>query len=214
MIFKQGLDDFGIICRGKSLERLPEIIDKFNDCFIVNSFNKEFHVFGKYAFLNKKVMQFINADQKSFLKKHIYKTWSIDNALATWTSKHLIPGMGKPNAKLAMGVYPKMVKLELLPDKYYSVCNIIKNSGVLLTLVVSEELKPKTLWIVGLDFYAVDYMVMKRRKFQMENINRGMIKRLRTAFISIVKDHPDIDYKLATYYPGQLPQLANLEVLK
>jgi len=214
MIFEQDLDNFGIICRGKSLERLPEVIDKFDDCFIVNSFNKEFHVFGKHIFSGKKVMQFINADQKSFMEKPLYKAWNIDSGLATWTSKHLLPGKGKPNALLAMGIYPRRLNLELLHDKYYPICNAIKNSGVLLTLIVSEELKPKTLWIVGLDFYAVDYMVMKRRKFQMENINRGMIKHLKTTFIDIVKDHPSINYKLVTYYPGQLPQLANLEVFK
>ncbi|GAG15581.1 unnamed protein product, partial [marine sediment metagenome] len=137
----------------------------------------------------------------------------ISNILATWTSKHLLPGKGKLNAGLAMGVYPKKATLGLLPNKYYADCNKIRNSGALNVLVVSEELKPKTIWVVGMDFYSTDYMVMKRRRFQMKEINRGLINHLKTAFIDIVSSHPDIDYKLITYYKGELPQLANLEVL-
>ena len=209
------MNNVGILCRGKSLERLPEIAHEFDTCFIINDWNREMKLFEELL-RGKKITHFVNADPKSTLDEQTYARLRIYKGIMGWTELHTHPGMGKKNIRKKYKMIKKRFRrFEFIPDKYYKQCNILGNSGLLCILYASEVLKPKTVWIAGLDFYAVRYLTIKRtmgdaaRVHNPENVNR-----LTKEFVNLVKQFPDIAYKLITYHDGggePLPE--NVEVL-
>ena len=40
MYFEKNLDDFGVILKGASVARLPQVSDKFDHCYMVNNFDR------------------------------------------------------------------------------------------------------------------------------------------------------------------------------
>ena len=57
--FDKNIENFGIILKGKSIEKLPEVSKNFNDCFIVNNFDEEIKVIGDHL-IGKNIVHFTN----------------------------------------------------------------------------------------------------------------------------------------------------------
>ena len=52
--FNSGIENFGLIMKGSSLENIEKIHDKFDHCFLINNFDLEIEKYGKYL-ENKKL---------------------------------------------------------------------------------------------------------------------------------------------------------------
>jgi hypothetical protein len=205
----------GIICRGKSLDMLEVVKNKFNTCFIVNDFKKELELYGQYL-RGKQIRQMVSADHKVLLTQEQYYEYKITNAVFTWTHKHLQPGH-KVIAALATENYPnqiKNVKFIFLPEVYYYLCNYLKNSGVLCTYYVSDTFKPSEIWIVGLDFYSCDYATHGLTETQLYRVkHEDLCDTLFKKFVDIVDKFSNIQYYLATRYKVKRKLPKNLEIL-
>ena len=62
--FDGNVENFGIILKGKSIEKLPEVSKSFNDCFIINNFDEEIKVIGDHL-LGKNIVHFTNRSFKT-----------------------------------------------------------------------------------------------------------------------------------------------------
>jgi hypothetical protein len=63
--------------------------------------------------------------------------------------------------------------------------------------------------MVGLEFYLSDYLVKKNYPHQLQKTKKI---NLVDSFIKIVKDHPNIEYNIVTYFK-ELPKLDNLNIM-
>ena len=86
------------------------------------------------------------------------------------------------------------------------------NTGVLAVIYAASILKPKNLWVVGLDFYQSNYLFRRpwhnsfeRQQLKMKNTN--MVGH----FMDIVKRNPDVNFKMVTY--AELGEADNLEIM-
>ena len=70
-IFKKNLGDLGLILRGKSIEKINLVADKFKDFLIVNNFDKEVKATGKHL-QRKRGVQLVNMElsAKCFRKNY------------------------------------------------------------------------------------------------------------------------------------------------
>lgn len=199
------MDNVGILLRGKSLEKLPLIIDKFNFCYIVNDFKKELNFIGEYI-KHKNIIQYSNSMMGAMLLPNHYKKFKINEVNLSFTKPMF------KNKYNIVGEYKKrgVEKVSFLADQYEQDTRGIHNTGVCCIFYVSEVIKPKKIWLVGLEFYRSNYMVKKNFPHQLQKTKK--IK-LVDSFIKIVKDHPNIEYNIVTYFK-ELPKLDNLNVME
>ena len=57
--FKSGIENFGLIMKGKSLENIDKIYKNFDHGFIINNFDLETDRYGKYL-EDKELVHFVN----------------------------------------------------------------------------------------------------------------------------------------------------------
>ena len=198
------MKNVGILLRGKSIEKLPLIKDKFNDCYIVNSWKKEIEIFRDYL-KNKNIIHCVNSMKDASLTKKQYCEFNIKNVLFAFTKSMY-------NRKYDIKKYyiKKGIKnFEYVHEKYIDKIMDIKNTGVNCIFYMSEIVKPKIIWIVGLDFYRESYLIKQNASHQLEKSKK--IK-LIDSFINIVNAHPNINYVIITYFKN-LPKLNNLRTL-
>jgi len=62
MYFPKNLKNFGIILKGSSVSRLPQISNKFNHCFMVNNFDR--NIDNKKELGNDRIVNTISAINK------------------------------------------------------------------------------------------------------------------------------------------------------
>jgi len=199
-------DDIGILLRGKSLEKVPLIVDKFDDCYIVNNFEQEIEMFGEHI-KEKNIVQFANSMLKPTpLKKDQYKRFNIDIVQFSFTKA--MYKRKKDLIKFYKGLGVKNVRY--LPDKYEKITRGISNTGVCCIFYVSEIIKPKRIWITGLEFYRENYLVKNNYSHQLAKTKKIDLV---GSFVNIVKKYPHIEYNLTTYYE-KLPELDNLNILE
>ncbi len=198
--------DIGILLRGKSLEKLPQIADKFDDCYIVNNFEQEIEMFGEHI-KEKNIVQFANSMLKPTpLKKDQYKRFNIDIVQFSFTKA--MYKRKKDLIKFYKGLGVKNIRY--LDSNYEAISRSISNTGVCCIFYVSEFIKPKRIWMVGLEFYRENYLVKKNYSHQLNKTKKiGLID----SFIDIVKKYPHIEYNLITYYK-KLPKIDNLNILE
>lgn len=205
-------ESIGVLCRGKSLERLSDVAKKFDHCFIVNSWRKEWKTFRR-ELRRKTIVHFVNHEKTSVMPPEVYKRLGIERAVCYWTKRHTHPGFRVKDASVTVELCEKAgVKLDMMPDEFLPDCNRIKNSGVMCCLYVSEVFRPKTLWVIGLDFYTANYWVGNLTKYQEKMRQEGLSDRLVDEFVGVVERYPEIEYKLITRCES-LPKLDNLEII-
>lgn len=199
------MDDVGILLRGKSLEKLPLIIDKFNHCYIVNDFKKELNFVGKYI-KGKNIIQYSNSMMDAMLVARDYKKFNINEVNLSFTKSMF------KNKYNIVGEYKKrgVKKVSFLANQYEQDTRGIHNTGVCCIFYISEVIRPKRIWMIGLEFYHSNYFVKKNLAHQLAKTKK--IK-LIDSFIKIVKDHPNIEYNVVTYF-RDLPKLDNLNIME
>jgi len=209
------ITDIAVLCSGKSLGRLPEIADKFDTCFIVNLWQNEGPLLRQYL-ENKDITYMLNADQRLWVKEKLGGI-KANKAVLSWTkSIQTDPTTAKRDVGSIVKFFRTVMKVSYLPEKYREVVLQMRNSGVLCVRFVAEELKPDTLWIVGLDFYCCDYFRKAGKpvltEHQINKVSHGWTERLAGYFLDTVRKFPDIQFKMVTEYK-KLPKLSNLEIL-
>lgn len=199
-------NDVGILLRGKSLEKIPLISDKFNDCYLINNFKEELGLFGKYI-KGKNIIQFANSMTSSTpLKKDQYKRFNINTIQFSFTKSMYTKKRDLVKFYNEIGVK----NIRYLDGNYEDTSRSISNTGVCCIFYVSEFIKPKRIWMAGLEFYHENYLVKKNYSHQLAKTKKiGLVE----SFINIVKKYPDIEYNLITYYK-KLPKIDNLNILE
>ena len=223
MYFPKNLDDFGVILKGASVARLPQVSDRFDHCYMVNNFDRNINnEDSEYSIVapelkGKQIVHFVNRlDTAPLLPEH-YKELDIRDVQFTKCElDHMILGM--KHLYESYGLKCHMLPEELLGynDFFQGVGNYAKkhpNTGVLAIIYAAHMLKPKNLWVVGLDFYQNDYLFrrpwqapLKQQKAKMDRTN--MVEH----FIDVVKRNPDVNFKMITN--AELPELKNLEIIR
>lgn len=200
------MDSVCLLLRGKSLGRLPSVCGKFKDCYILNDWKEEIRIFGKYL-CGKNITHFANSMSTSMLTAEDYRRFGIDKVVFPFTRRAL----EKRKKCFLIDWYNRrgIKTVEFMPEKYAAMTKGIKNTGVCCIFYVSEFIKPKTVWILGLDFYHRNYLVKANEPHQLAKAKRiGLVN----SFVDIVKRYPHIEYNLVTYYK-KLPKIKNLNIL-
>ena len=215
MLFKEGLEDFGIILKGSSVSRLSEVSNNFNHCFIVNNNNLEFKNLAPLI-KGKQIVHFVGRGKNAALKRRFYNELEIKNVQF---NKAELDDKIERMIKLynSYGMTCHMLPKELIPyNAFFSGVGDYKtkhpNTGVLSIIYGAHIIKPKKLWIIGLDFYESDYLVRRRGVTPLKD-QRNKMERLNLSgqFIKLVEDNPNIDFQLITN--ANLSKVKNLNIL-
>ena len=204
------MENFGILLRGKSLENLHMIIDKFDDCYIVGPWIEELKILSELL-KGKHIIQFVNSLLKGRLEREQYKEFNITEVNFGYIhdmimNKGPIPGKNKKDlldGYISFGVK----KFEWLPDKHVGIMSDSHNTGITSIFNAAEIVKAKNIWIIGLDFYKNDYLT----RITQEK-NKGKADRLIRTFLKIVENYPQVNFNLLTYYK-ELPKYPNLHII-
>ena len=222
MYFSRNLENFGVILKGASVARLPQVSNKFDHCFMVNNFDKNVNNdHSEYSIVapelkGKQIVHFVNRLSTAPLRPKHYEELGIRNIQF---SKAELDGLLKGMKVFyeGCGLTCHLLPEELLGynDFFQGVGNYAKkhpNTGVLAIIYAAHMLKPKNLWVVGLDFYQNDYLFrrpwqapLKQQKAKMDRTN--MVEH----FIDVVRRSPDVNFKMITN--ASLPKIKNLEIV-
>ena len=224
-MFTSKLDTFCVICKGASLTRLPEIADRFNDCFIVNNIDKDKtgsqedgneseYTMIRDTIKGKNIVHFVNRLANVPLTEAHYKELGVKDV--QFIKSHC------DDKLIALAqIYKGMgIRTHLLPDcllqynQWFGVEYEHKhpNTGVLAVTYAAHIIQPRYLYVIGLDFYESDYTfrrpwqspLVKQQKKMKDNDIKG-------AVLHLIKRHPDIIFRMIT--DAKMPKLDNLEVL-
>jgi len=215
--FKPGIANFGIILKGKSIEKLPQIANEFSDCFIVNNFDPEIEAIGNYL-LNKNVVHFASRQMTTPLQSENYKKLNIKEIQLTKSSV-----LNDRGYLYAISHYHSLgLRTVFLPKEIIRISKnlfglVFKkkfgNTGLLAIYYVLTVIKPRNLWIVGLDFYQADYLVRRSYNTPIE-AQREKMKQIKAVEVvqNWIKEFPNVNFNIATYFDGFEPQ-HNLNIL-
>lgn len=216
--FKPNIENFGVVLKGKSIEKLPQVSREFNDCFIVNNFDKEIEIVGD-CLMNKNIVHFSNRSFRTApLKPENYRELNIKEvqlykSSALWDKRLLY----------IIYIYQSLgLRTVFLPKNLLRGSGSIFGSefekkfpstGLLAIYYALEIIKPKKLWIVGLDFYQSDYLVRRDYNTPIE-IMRAKMKRTDApgAVKRWIREYGDVSFNIVTYFDGFEPQ-QNLKLL-
>jgi len=215
MIFNQPIDDFGIVLKGESLSRISEIVDKFQFCFIVNNNDLEYKKFANFI-KNKEIVHFVNRSKTAPLRRKYYRELNITDI--QFNKAELDEEIVKVKRIYERyGLNCHLLPKELLSynDYFLGKGNYERkhpNTGVLSIIYAAHIIKPKRIWIIGLDFYQSDYL-FRRRWNNPLNGQREKMEKLNISgqFIELVKSNPNIQFNMIT--KATLPKVDNLNIL-
>ena len=222
MYFPKNLNNFGVVLKGASVARLPQISDKFDHCYMVNNFDRNTNNDdSEYTLVapllkGKQIVHFVNRlDTAPLLPEH-YEELGIEHIQFT---KIELDGHLRKVKRLydSYGLTCHFLPEELLGYNEYfeGTGNYTKkhpNTGVLAIIYAAHLLKPKNLWVAGLDFYQNDYLFRRPWIAPLEQQQEKMDRTdMVNHFIDVVKRNSDVNFKMITN--AKLPKLDNLEVI-
>ena len=231
MYFPNDLDSFGIVLKGSSVAHIGDYADKFDHCFMVNNFDRnndnnksEWSTVAPHL-KGKDIVHFVNRlTTAPLLEKH-YKELNIRHVQFSKTDIDSALAIVKPyyeQCGLRCHFLPKeaLKYNDFFDDKYYlkpgdsNYKTKHPNTGVLAIIYAAGLLKPKHLWVVGLDFYQSDYLFRRPWQTSLENQQLKMLNTDMTGhFIDMVKRTPDVQFHLVTK-ATTVPEMKNLEVFQ
>jgi hypothetical protein len=214
--FPENIENFAVILKGKSVEKIGKVYQNYRDCFIVNNFDKEIELLEKYL-VAKNTVHFVNRLMTAPLIPGNYQKLGITDIQLSKVSDR-----GDRALKKAITHYTSLgLKTHFLPERLLrftsdfgpEYANKYPQTGVLAVIYALDIISPRNLWIIGLDFYQADYLVRRPHQNPIE-IQRAKMSRLDMdkVFINIVSRYPDVKVNMVTYYEG-LPELNNLAIL-
>lgn len=222
MLFPHDLENFGVILKGSSIIRLNEINDKFEDCFIVNNIDKnKNNEDSEYSLVaplikNKKIVHFVNRLKTAPLLKDHYKELGIKDVQFT---KVLLDAeltkMKRIYESFGLTCHRLPETLLSYNDYFLGKGNYEKkhpNTGVLSIIYATKIIKPKNIWIIGLDFYEADYLYRRPWHWELEN-QRDKMKTLDIPgqFVKLVKENPNVNFNVISN--ANFPLIENLNIL-
>lgn len=182
---------------------LPTVIDKFETCFIINWHKKEFDLVGSHI-LGKNVIQYTNLKHNALFSEDIYRRYNITKVAVPYC-KSMVDTRDFFEQQKKYGVK----ELDFLPEKYIEELVVRpRNTGMTCIFYCSQILKAKEIWIVGLDFYATNYIGRSGIKKDSFNHGEKMMKR----FVKYMELFSFIEYKMVTY-KKQIPKFDNLNII-
>jgi len=214
-IFEKDLDNFGLILRGKSIEKIHLAADKFQNFLIVNNFDKEIDVTGKHL-RGKRGAQLVNMELTAKCSRANYELLGIKDIMFS-RREHEGHRRAKVGPYAALGLNTHYTPSEVWKYlKDYPNADLRKkfpNTGMLGFAYCVYYLTPKNLWIVGLDFYHADYLFRRPHQTVLpKQRNMTDSNQLVEVFVKTVKRNPNINFHMVTYCK-ELPNLPNLEIL-
>jgi len=219
--FSKNLDNFAVILKGSSVKNLPKFSSNFNDCFLVNNIDRnvnqedsEYNVIAP-EIRGKNIAHFVNRLTTAPLLKEHYEELNIKNVqFSKIKLDHMLSNVKGyyESCNLTCHLLPE----ELLEyNKFFSeeYANKHPNTGVLAVVYAAHMLKPKTLWVIGLDFYQKDYLFRRPWQAPLENQQNKMKRtNMINHFVDVVEKNPDVSFKLITGATG-IPKVENLEII-
>lgn len=202
----------GIIGRGQSIEKLGIISKQFKQCFVLNQFDHELGAIAK-PLQGKHVVQIINSRIQSIADSRSYKKLRIKYVMAGACEKDF------KKKSLFVKAFRKMrINLSYLPEEMHTIAKSkglpIRNAGMVAIMFSLFYLKPKNIYICGIDFYQAGYYNKSWIK-NPEHIRHQQsfgLTNLLALFIDIVKKHPETNFHIVTYASRKLfPKMKNLK---
>lgn len=214
--FPGNIENFGVILKGKSVEKIGNVYHNYNDCFIVNNFDKEIELLEEYL-VAKNTVHFVNRLMTAPLTPGNYKKMGITDIQLSKVSDE-----GDRALKKAIKHYKSLgLNTHFLPGRLLRFTSDFGSeyakkypqTGVLAVIYALDVIRPRNLWIIGLDFYQADYLVRRPHQTPIEK-QRAKMERIDmvNTFINILKSYPEVNVSMVTYYEG-LPELKNLNIL-
>jgi len=212
-IFVNETDDFGVLLKGKSLKAITDILPNFSSCFVVNNFEREVIMLEDFL-SNKEVVHFVNRLPTTPMSHSSYMAYGIEKIVFMKPFDVLDYSMLRNH--LLFKVMGK--KVHYLPrqlqkrdwgfgDEYK---NKFPNAGILSLIYALELLRPKNLWVFGLDFYQADYLYRRKHQnqleLQQEKFDRLNLISFTSALFSVYKD---TQIHLVTSY-DEFPSVPNV----
>jgi hypothetical protein len=166
-IFNSDIENFGVLLKGKSVKSVHDYHDNFDACFVVNNFERELLQF-ENILKEKEVAHFINRLPTAPMSYSSYMAINIEKIMFM-----------KPFDIFDINMLRNYFLCKVLRKKVFFLPRSIQrkdwgfgdeykhkfpNAGILSLIYVLEVIKPKNLWVFGLDFYHGDYL--SRRSHQ------------------------------------------------
>lgn len=204
-MFSSQPENLGILCRGKSLLGLSEIEKKFEMCYIVNNFNKEIYHF-EDILKKKEIIHFVNRLKTAVLKKKTYQKFKINTVQMAapfklldknFMTSYLIYKFLSLNVKTMSKSF--LHKFHFTGKEAYK--NKFPNTGILSILYATEVLNVKNVYIIGLDFYSLDYLYRSKFSNPLEIQHQKFLDlNMINFFLKYVENKKDTMFYLRTGY--------------
>ena len=218
--FKPEIENFGLIMKGASLENIKKIHNNFKHCFIINNFDLEMKLYGEYL-ENKEVVHFVNKLFTAHMYKKNYERLNI---------KHIQMSTNFFLSTKLLRVwyrYKKMgLQVNFMNKKFNNKDSFFNkffegkfryrfpNAGILALCYTLDVIKPKNLWICGLDFYSEDYIFRRPHQTPLELQQKKMQdSKLPVKTMEIMSLYKDININLYSYFKN-LNAPSNVKLLK
>ena len=214
-------ENFGLLLKGGSLDQLHKYNDKFDQCMIVSDWDDELKVLGNYL-LGKEITHFASRSMSSCLTKENYIKYNIKNIqlgqVFRWDHFVLMRSyLHYASMFLDLNVYFLPEKLRKYNDRFGDEYKLkFPNTGVLSIIYTLDILKPKNLWLFGLDFYTTDYYVEQIKSPDPRPSSEKYAKIARLGLVDhiceLFSEHSETKIFLGTYYKN-LPKMDNVEFI-
>ena len=214
-------ENFGLLLKGASLDKLSIYKNNFDQCIVVSDYDDELRVIGDQI-LGKEIIHFRNREPRSRLSKKNHIKYNVKEVqlgqVFRWNHYPLIKSYLIYKCFFSnINVYFLPEKLRIFNDRFGNEYKLkFPNTGILSIIYTLEIIRPKVLWLFGLDFYARDYYVkqLKNPDPRPSSERNKKIVRLKMAeyVAELFSEYPDTKIMLGTYYQDW-PDLSNLELL-
>ena len=218
--FNSGIENFGLIMKGASLENIEKIHDKFDHCFLINNFDLEIEKYGKYL-ENKKIVHFVNKLFTAHMFKKNYERFNIKNIQMSTNFFLSIKLFRVWYRYKKMGLKVDFMNKEFNNKNSYfnkffdgRFRERFPNAGILALCYTLDVIKPKNLWICGLDFYSQDYIFRRSHQTPLNLQQKKMQdSKLPEKTMEIMSLYKNININLYSYYKN-LNAPSNVNLLK
>jgi len=202
--FDEGPTNVGILLRGQSLLRVKDYWDRFEEGYFANDFRQEWKLLSP-EITTKRWAHVVNRVPASWFTKKEYEIMGIQRVLT--------------NHFPSRGVHPfhKVgVPWEYMPEEMRDeIPGDLKDGrgypsiGIQTVAYIASVVRPKNIWLFGLDFYHSHYLVSD--KIRKEH-HLAKQKRMVSLFFNLVRQFEDITFHMATNYP-HIPEIPNLVLI-
>lgn len=210
-------DNFAVLLKGASLENLPDYVSEFEHCFIVSDYDDELKIVGD-DLLGKNIVHFTNRSKQASLSKANYLKYGITNIQLGQVFRY--NHFRLLEAKLHYGLLMAGLKTHFLPEKLLCYHNGLgneyklkfPNTGIISLIYALEMIRPKNLWVFGLDFYSAPYMAKQTQGTPLTlDQQAGKMGRLDLMdyVYQLFTSFPETNINMISYY-RDWPKISNM----